>query len=86
MNEYSRKLRSIAAPRRLGQSNRKVEKADGSMVIHEEHWDGSQDATVRPATVRYGARTHGMGRRKGEIAEVIPLTRKERKERHGDEV
>lgn len=85
MNEYADKLRSIGAPRKLGKTERKIERADSATVITDQHWDGRQDATVRPATVRHGARVHNTGRKAGQLAEVTPLPRKERKARYGEE-
>ena len=84
-NSYRDKLKTIGTPRRMGQSEHKVEKADDATVITTAHWDGRQDATVRPATVRKGARVHNTGKKKGELAEVTPLSRKERKARYGEQ-
>ena len=78
------KLRSISVPRRLGKSERRVQKVKGSTVIETEHWDGKQDATVRPDVVRYGGRVHKTGKRKGTVAEVKKMTSRERRERHGE--
>jgi hypothetical protein len=55
----------------------------GSTVIETEHWDGSQDATVRPATIRLKAATHRTGKKKGEVAEISTMTAKEKRERYG---
>lgn len=74
----------FAAPRRSGQSERKVEVADGSKVETVTHWDGRLDAIVTPATVRYGARVHRTGVKTGTTAEIRELTPKEARERYGD--
>jgi hypothetical protein len=83
MSEYRDKLLGISAPRRLGQSERRVEEHDGTRVETVEHWDGRRDATVTPDVVRYGARVHRTGKRTGEVAEVRTLDRREREERYG---
>jgi hypothetical protein len=79
------KLRTIGAPRRVGTSAQTVAREKGSTTITTEHWDGRKDATVRPDVVRYGARIHKTGKKRGQVAEVREMTPKERKERHGDE-
>jgi len=82
---YAEKLRSIGFPRRSGQAETKREVADGRVVAETtEHWDGRQDATVYPDVIRYAARAHATGRKKGEVAEIHEMTTKERRERHGD--
>lgn len=51
MSAYRDKLLSIAAPRRLGRSEkvRVVDDRDGSTAgIHTKHWDGRQDAVAMP--------------------------------------
>jgi hypothetical protein len=83
VNPYREKLLSISAPRRLGASERTVERTGKSTVISDEHWDGRRDATVRPDPVRYGGRVHSTGRRKGEVAEVAPMSDKEARHRYG---
>lgn len=85
MSEYRDKLCSIGAPRKLGQAERRVRREDGATVVEREKWDGSQDATVTPDTVRHGARIHNTGKKRGEIAEVTPLSRKESRRRYGIE-
>ena len=54
-NEFTDKIKSVAAPRKTGQSERRT-------VLHEdtgrpggytvEHWDGRRDAVVTPETVK----------------------------------
>lgn len=85
MSEYADKLRSLGFPRRLGQTEQRQTVADGRLVATEaEHWDGRKDATVFPDVVRYGARTHGTGKRRGEVAEVRELDKRERRDRYGE--
>jgi hypothetical protein len=83
--EFREKVRSLGFPRKMGASERKVEVADGRKVVETtEHWDGRQDATTYPDVVRYGTRHHRTGKRKGRVAEVHEMDRKERRERYGD--
>jgi hypothetical protein len=82
--EYKAKLRSIGFPRKAGAVQVRKRREDGARITEVEHWDGRQDATITPATVRYGARTHGTGKKKGEVAEVRELTKKEGHDRYGD--
>lgn len=85
MSEYAEKLKSLGFPRKLGASEKKVEVADGRKVAETvEHWDGKQDATVYPDVIRRGVKTHNTGKKKGQVAEVRNMDRKERKERYGD--
>lgn len=52
---YKEKIRSISAPRKLGQSERqKVLNEDNGKVggEHVVHWDGRQDAIVRPQAIQ----------------------------------
>lgn len=84
MTEFREKALSIATPRKTGETERRVEKAEGTTVIHDVHWDGRQDAIVRPDVVRYGAKIHNTGKKKGQTAEVREMTPKERRERHGE--
>lgn len=79
------KLRSIGAPRRIGQSEQTVVQEKGATLLTTEHWDGRQDATVRPDVVRQGARVHKTGKKRGQVAEIRTMTPKERRERYGDE-
>ena len=74
----------FAAPRKQGASERRSEVIDGRKVAETtEHWDGRQDATVYPDVVRYGAKVHGTGKKKGTVAEVATMKPKDRKERYG---
>jgi hypothetical protein len=84
-NEYLEKLRSIGVVgKNVGKPRVGVTKAEGSTVIETEHWDGRQDATVRPATVRYSVRAHTTGKKQGEVAEISKMSKKERTERYGE--
>jgi hypothetical protein len=83
-NSYRDKLLSIATPRKTGQPERRVRRERGATLIETEKWDGSQDATVIPDTIRHGARLHNSGKKRGEIAEIAPLSEKEKKSRYGD--
>lgn len=84
MSAYTEKLRSLGFGIRP-RSETKREVADGRVVAETtEHWDGRQDATVYPDVVRYGARVHQQGKKRGEVAEVRTLTKKEREARYGD--
>lgn len=83
-NEYLDKLRGLGFPRKQGQSETRVVREQGALLETTEHWDGRQDATVHPDVVRYGARTHQAGRKRGEVAEVKVLGPKDREERYGD--
>lgn len=59
MNEYQEKIRSLGFSLQRGSSRRKpvIDERDGSIGGHHvEHWDGSQDAVVRPKTLRVKAR------------------------------
>jgi len=47
-----------------------VTKDPGGLVVQSEHADGRVDATVKPETVRYGARAHSTGKKRGEVAEI----------------
>ncbi len=52
--EYQEKIRSIAAPRKTGQSERKpvTDERDGSVAGHHiVHWDGRQDAVAHPKSI-----------------------------------
>jgi len=83
--EFKEKIRSLSFPRKLGNAETKKEVADGRVVATTtEHWNGKQDATVFPDVIRRGARTHGTGKKKGQVAEIRTMDRKERKERYGD--
>jgi len=58
--EYVEKIRSISAPRKLGQSERQpvTDERDGTKAgEHVVHWDGRQDAIVhaKPVTPSAGA-------------------------------
>ena len=81
----SEKWKSIGYLRRRGSSERRVEKTKNTEIVTTEHWDGRKDATVRPDVVRYGARMHSTGRKRGQVAEVREMTPKERRETHGDD-
>lgn len=69
-NEYRDKLRSIGTPRGRT-SKRTVVREERGTLITTEHSDGRVDATVRPDTVDYEARTHRTGKRKGQVAEIV---------------
>lgn len=85
MSAYRDKLLGIATPRKLGQAERRDIVEDGRRVATEvEHWDGRQEATVYPDVIRHGARVHNTGKKKGEVAEIRTMNRKERRERYGD--
>lgn len=75
----------FSAPRKSGQAETKVTKEAGAVVQTTEHWDGRKDATVTPDVVRYGARVHNQGKKRGDLAEIRVLDHKERRERYGDE-
>ena len=52
--EFQEKIRSIATPRKVGQSERQVviDERDGSKAgEHIIHWDGRQDAIAHPREV-----------------------------------
>ena len=84
-NGFKEKLRSLSFPRKAGQSERKVEIADGRKVAETTtHWDGKQDAIVYPDVIRRGTRVHHTGKKKGEVAEITEMDRKTRKEKYGD--
>lgn len=75
----------FSAPRKPGQVERKREMAEGRVVATTtEHWDGRREATVYPDVIRYGTEVHKTGSKRGKVAEVRRLSRRERKERHGD--
>lgn len=85
MSEFADKVRSLGFPRKQGQAETKREVADGRVVATTiEHWDGRQDATVYPDVVRYGTEVHHTGKKRGEVAEIRKMTKKERRETHGD--
>lgn len=69
-NEYLDKLRSIGVMKRAGSSNVKTRRDERCTVTETEHWDGTQDATVTPDPVRFGARVHSQGSKKGQVAEI----------------
>lgn len=74
MSEFLDKVRSIGTIGRAPKSRSTEDRVDGATIIHTEHADGRVDATVRPDTVEYRARTHSTGKKRGQVAEV---TRKE---------
>ena len=52
--EYQEKIRTIAAPRKIGRSERQpvTDERDGSIAGHHVvHWDGRQDAVAIPRSV-----------------------------------
>lgn len=54
MSEFTDKIRTIAAPRKTGQSERRdvVNEDNGKKAgYHVEHWDGRRDAVAQPDTV-----------------------------------
>jgi hypothetical protein len=57
MNDYQEKLRSLSFSKgKRGTSIKKPVIHDGDGTIggfHTEHWDDSQDATVRAKTVKF---------------------------------
>ena len=56
--EFQEKIRSIGAPRKWGGDNRKVVQSDidGTVAgVEIEHWNDSQDAVVKPKTVKFRA-------------------------------
>lgn len=67
---FAEKARSINTPRKIGAVERTVERAGGSTVIHDTHWDGRVDATVRPATVEFETVIHKAGTKTGKVAEI----------------
>lgn len=77
MNEYRQKLLSISAPKGV-KAKRTVAKENGSTVVTTEHPD-RQDVTVTPAPVRFKARMHRSGSKRGQIAEVRLKTQRERR-------
>lgn len=83
MSEYRDKLRSIGFVGKAPESRKTVERTEDSTVIHTEHDDGRVDAVVRPDTVRYGARVHRTGAKRGQVAETREMTQKERQDRYG---
>lgn len=83
MSEYLDKLKSIGVMRRKGQSRERREKTPAAVVKTTEYWDGRQDATVTPDTVRFGARVHNTGSKKGQAAEIHKMSDKQRKQHYG---
>ncbi len=54
VSEYAEKIRSIAAPRKMGQLERQevLDERDGTRAgEHVIHWDGRQDAIVEPKPI-----------------------------------
>lgn len=83
--EYLARLRSIGVVgKNAGKPRVGVTRTETATVIETEHWDGRQDATVRPDVIRHGARVHGSGSKKGEVAEIRKLTNKEKRDRYGE--
>ena len=64
MSDYRDKLLSIAAPRKVGQSEKVAvprEDGPGTAGYHIKHWDGRQDgvATPNPIVVKIGMEPRG---------------------------
>lgn len=69
------KYRSIGVMTKAGSSRTTTEREESATVTTTEHWDGRQDATITPDTVRFAGRVHGQGKKEGQVAEI---TRKDR--------
>lgn len=56
MSDYADKVRSLGFPRQKGGDNvKRIQREDNGKLagIEIEHWDDSQDAIARPATLKY---------------------------------